>query len=126
VGMYTELYLSCEFNEDLPKEAENVLLHLFGDGPVPETLPDHQFFSCDRWGQIGRMSSFYFTPFPLSKIVKEQGNYYLTTRSDLKNYDSEIIEFLDWVKPYIDASEDDFIGYYRYEESDNPTLIYGV
>ncbi len=124
MGMYTELFLSCEFNEDLPKEAEKVLLHLFDAKDEPESLPDHEFFSCTRWRQIGSMCSFYFTPFALSKIEKEQGSYYLTTRSDLKNYDSEIEKFLNWVEPYIYAHDGDHLGHYRYEEDDKPTLIF--
>lgn len=38
----------------------------------------------------------------------------------LKNYDSEIEEFLDWLEPYIGT--EGFIGYMRYEEWEDPTL----
>lgn len=40
----------------------------------------------------------------------------------LKNYNSEIEEFLDWLEPYIETN--DFIGYMKYEEFEDPTLIY--
>ena len=39
-----------------------------------------------------------------------------------KTNDLEIEEFLDWLEPYIGT--DGFIGYIRYEEWENPTLIY--
>jgi hypothetical protein len=50
------------------------------------------------------------------------GQYHLNVRSNLKNYDSEIENFLDFISPYIET--DEFIGYMRYEESEKPTLIY--
>jgi hypothetical protein len=40
----------------------------------------------------------------------------------LKNYALEIENFLDFISPYVET--DGFIGYYRYEESENPALIY--
>lgn len=43
-------------------------------------------------------------------------------RANLKNYDNEIDKFLHWLAPYIDT--EGFIGYTRYEEYDDPTLIY--
>lgn len=38
------------------------------------------------------------------------------------NYDSEIKHFLDWLAPYIETNG--FIGYTKYEEFEDPTLIY--
>ena len=48
--------------------------------------------------------------------------YHLNVRSNLKNYDNEIEEFLNFLEPYIDTFG--FIGYMRYEEDEDPTLIY--
>jgi hypothetical protein len=129
MGMYTELYLTCRFKKDLPEEVIAVLKHLFGDfeDAPPTELPDHTFFECDRWKMIGRCSSHYFVPMATSNLYFNEGNtdqYFLTTRSDLKDYGGEIQKFLNWVMPYIEAYEGDHLGHYRYEEEDQPKLIF--
>ena len=50
--------------------------------------------------------------------------YYLCIRCNLKNYSNEIEKFVDWVMPYIRAYEEDFLGFSRYENTEQPTLIY--
>lgn len=128
MGMYTELYLSVALKKDVPKNVVEIIEHLFGERPTdPLDLPNHDFFKCSRWMMIGRCCSFYFTPMPTSRLYFDKGNtdqYYITTRSDLKNYDGEIGKFLDWVMPYIEAYEGNHLGHHRYEEDDQPTLIF--
>jgi len=46
----------------------------------------------------------------------------LTGCSNLKNYDNEIFKLLEWLAPYIDTNG--FLGFKRYEEDYDPTLIY--
>lgn len=41
-----------------------------------------------------------------------------------KNYAREIERFFEWLMPYVDGEEGDFIGYSRYEENQQPELIY--
>ena len=43
---------------------------------------------------------------------------------NIKNYNNEIEEFFEWLMPYIDGEEGDFIGYSRYEETKELTLVY--
>jgi hypothetical protein len=124
MGMYTEIYISCKIAEDIPSDALDVLKHLFGGEKEPDQIPNHPLFKKDRWSMIGRCASFYFVPDATSKMWREEmnGAYYITSRSDLKNYDGEIEAFFDWVMPYVDENEGQFIGYSRYEETDLPTL----
>jgi hypothetical protein len=129
MGMYTELFMTAELRQDASQIVKDVVLFLFGDtatAVMPKELPDHAFFACHRWDCIGSMGSYYFTPFALSKAIDDGiGNaVYFTTRSDLKNYDDEIGLFIDFIKPYL--ATQGFIGYYRYEENEHPTLIYNV
>ena len=42
--------------------------------------------------------------------------------SDLKNYHGEIEAFIKWIEPL--SSTYGFVGYYQYEEDEEPTLIY--
>lgn len=119
MGMYTELLIKAGVKSDLPAEVESVLQFLFNNGDKPEHLPSHNFFNKGRWEFIGKSSSFYHVPWSISRYEHDV----IFSRSDLKNYDSEIESFLDWVKPYINGCEGDCIGYTWYEEDDQPKLV---
>lgn len=120
MGMYTELVLNVELKKDTPPEVISILEFLANrETAIPVTTPKHEFFECDRWLMVASCSSYHFTPFSLANF---QDNY-LSTRFDLKNYDSEIEKFVDWLTPYLDAFDGDFLGYKRYEEDDMPTLL---
>ena len=43
--------------------------------------------------------------------------------SDFKNYSNEVDLFLDWINDYIHRSVCGYIGWYRYEEDDFPTVL---
>ena len=126
--MYTELYLAFGLISRTSPNVLDVLQYLFNKGPRPETLPDHRFFMCTRWDRIGTGSSHYFIPFSVSQMVYDvvQQSYFIVSLSNLKNYDSEVEHFLDFIMPYIDASPGKHIGHKRYEENDKPTLLYKV
>lgn len=125
MGTYTEILIKCDL--DLPKldadpVARAVVQYLFGtvSGDVPTELPDHEFFKSHRWGSIGRSSSYYHHPIALSSLK----DCYLFSRSDLKNYNGEIANFFDWIRPFVDEHYDKCIGYSWSEDDDEPTLIY--
>ena len=79
---------------------------------------------CDRWSMVACCDSYYFDGSTNSKMVFDNisKTWKINIRANLKNYDSEIEEFLDWLEPYIRT--EGFIGYMRYEEWEDPTLIY--
>lgn len=127
MGMYTELVLKCEISEDIDKQVEDVLQFLFNGGSKPTELPAHPFFSTGRWEFIGSCSSFYHTPFALSRYYRpdsQKGGGYVFSRSDLKNYGREIEEFLDWIMPYISEHVGMCIGWKWYEDWDKPELLF--
>ena len=127
MGMFTELYISSKLKEDTPKDIQDVVIWLFEDRSTEvRRVPDHPFFKTSRWAQIGGGSSYYFTPFETSRAVYDRvtKSVYFTSRSDLKNYDDEIGQFLDWITPYLDLETGEHIGHVRYEEDEKPTLIY--
>jgi hypothetical protein len=119
MGMYTELVLKAEIEEDAPKQVHDVLNFLFNGAEEPKEKPEHDFFTKERWTMIGRCCSFYHTPFSLSKY--SEGHIF--SRSDLKNYNGEIEAFIDWLRPYINEFEGHCIGWTWYEEYDVPTLL---
>lgn len=125
MGMYTEIYLTVQIIDNPPKDVIDVLLSMFGEGKA-ENLPDHPFFKKQRWNMVGKSSSFYFVPKSTTEMFETYGNWYITSRSDLKNYDGEIEAFFDWIMPFIHAPEGQFIGYSRYEEHYEPKLYYKI
>ena len=129
MGMYTEWVLKCEVRDDVPADVRAVLNFLFNGADEPSRVPRHAFFSCPRWRMIGSCSSFYHTPFALSKYsdgLEDDGSRggYIFSRSDLKNYDEEIEQFLDWLMPYLDHETGACIGWTWYEEHEQPTLLF--
>lgn len=125
MGMYTELVLKCSVKKSSPCEVLNVINHLFNGGEDVVDVPDHEFFKCSRWMFIGNCSSYYHHPKTINDVhdVEYSDSLHIFSRSDLKNYDDEINKFIDWVKPYLDHSPGECIGWQWYEEDDKPTLI---
>jgi len=123
MGMHTELLLKCRLRPRgvLPAGVPEVLDFLFNyKGPVEESkIPNHSFFDCARWAFIGSCSSYYHIPWSVSEYSED----YIFSRSDLKNYEQEIEEFLGWLHPYLDICGSEVIGWKWYEEDGRPTLI---
>lgn len=73
-------------------------------------------------------NSYDFVPrsmhlFEFDEIAK---GWVLITKSALKNYSQEIEKFIDWLRPHLACDVDEMIGYYRYEESREPTIVYST
>ncbi len=129
MGMYTEFIFQGETKANLPKEIKELIDYFFGDTfeldigqPVQYKLPDHPFFKCDRWNQIGHIGSYYFNPFALrykQDHIQEDGTERVFLLCNLKNYHDEIKLFLDWIDPYTEH----YWGYYCYEEDEAPTFF---
>jgi hypothetical protein len=126
MGMYTELFIQCRLKkvDTVPDYVIPILEFMMGDGEVEPSLPSHSFFKTGRWGHMLRSNSYYLTPISVSKLQHDNaGQYTFIARCDLKNYEGEIEHFIDWLTPYIDASDGEVIGHTRYEEEDIPTLL---
>lgn len=126
MGMYTELNIGVEIAND--RQAINILKYMLGDSDIKPELPDAELFNTSRWEYMLRCDSYYFDGQTDSKLFedalygKDNPKFYLNVRCNLKNYDSEIDCFMKWLCPYIIT--DGFLGYKRYEECEDPTLIY--
>jgi hypothetical protein len=128
MGMYTEFHFNSQLIEDVPAEVVDVLKFMVGESEEePTKLPKHELFDEGRcWRFMLRTGSYYFDADTISTIRYDKiaRAYYLCIRCDLKNYGSEIENFIDWVMPYLDKYEGNFLGFYRYEENEEPTLVY--
>lgn len=130
MGMYTELHLCVRMNPNLPKEVVDILHFMVGHSDeMPsiedDGLPDHPLFRTGRWFFMLRSDSYYFAMLPNAEFQFDDiaNQYYLSIRTNFKNYDDEIAKFLNWIMPYVEY-RDECYGYIRYEEDKLPTLIF--
>lgn len=127
MGMYTELHFNSELKKTTPVEVLDVLGYMLGEREEkPSDLPEHPLFGTERWQIMLRMDSYYFDADTHSTMRFDEisETFYLCIRCNLKNYDSEIEHFIDWIMPHLDKYDGNFLGFYRYEEDEEPTLIY--
>ena len=88
-------------------------------------LPDHPLFLTENWQYMLVADSAYFPGDPHAELIYDNYTnvWELAVRSSLKNYNSKIELFLNFIQPYI-ADDYCFIGYMRCEEMVDPALIY--
>jgi hypothetical protein len=123
MGMYTELHYNVELRKAVPAKVIEVLKYMLDNDEPCEGKPNHPLFVTDRWPVMLRMSSAYFPARTHSELFEEYGQWHLGVRCNLKNYCGEIEKFIDWLDPYVEAFEGDFLGFHRYEESEEPVVI---
>ena len=126
MGMYTELIFGAELKQDTPQNVIEALKYMMGD--IEEKPKDFPLPS-GRCEWLFRGSSFYFgVSTSVSKMwFDEIGKaWVLSTRSNIKNYGSEIEIFLEWIKPCIDSGSghNDMYAIVTYEEEEEPTIYY--
>ena len=124
MGMYTEIFVSVRLYK-MPEDVFSVLQFLVNGGEMPKELPKHEFFETNRWQHVLTMSSYYFIPRSVNEFFYDEiaAQWFLVSLSNLKNCGSEIEKFFDWLMPFIDASEGEMAGYYRYEEELLPVVV---
>ena len=134
MGMYTDILFRAEIKPDwaddpkvkLAFETLSLDMSPRVDDRDRHLLPGHEFFDCDRWQSLSWCSSYYF-PASNHNVWEHEEPTGLTSwsfRANLKNYDDEIAKFFDWVDPYVNGADGDFLGYSLYEEGNTPTLYF--
>lgn len=132
MGMYTEIHFNAELRKDTPEEVIEILKYMVGGDLIDDPMNDadltsiHDLFHCDRWGFMLRCDSYYFSSDTRSTLRFDDisKSYFLCIKSNLKNYSGEIEKFIDWIHPYLDEFDGDYLGHYRYEEDSCPRLIF--
>lgn len=140
MGMYTELNIEVTVK---PKDATTLAIlqaMVNGDDATltlleeAGKLPDYTLFTASpRWKWMLRSDSFYFDHVADSSLHDRFAHYderpegtelerVLNVRCDLKNRNEDIELFIEWIHTFTKTRG--FIGYMRYEENRNPTLIY--
>jgi hypothetical protein len=118
MGMYTEIYVNVDLKKETPYEVICVLKAICEKDFKPKHLNDYP----DRWGALFCSGSYYTPNTSCANLTFDNisGQYSLLGKGDIKNYDGEIEAFFTFIKPWC---EEGFIGYYRYEENREPTLV---
>ena len=127
MGMYTELVMACELPKDTPEKIINIIKYMLGEiDECPNIIEERDpLFNTTRWRCMLRSSSYSFIKSRATSSLWYDGiakQYILSIWCNLKNYDEEVDKFLNWIINY--TTSYGFVGYKRYEEFDNPTLIY--
>jgi hypothetical protein len=118
MGMYTEIYVNVDLKEDTPKHIVDVL-RLICDGYTPDGFPSR---TCCLFSNCS-----YYTPRThVNHLTYDEigRQWSLLGKGDLKNYENEIEYFFTWLTPWVEGEPGDFIGYHRYEEAQEPTLVF--
>lgn len=128
MGMYTELHFNSRLKSNTPKKVISILKFMVGDVNInnePPT-PSHPLFDDTRWSFMLRCDSSYFDADTYSTIrwCDTSKAYYLNIRTNFKNYNEEIDLFIDWINPYLEKEDGEFLGFSRHETSEKPTLIF--
>lgn len=108
MGMYTQLHLDLELKRNTPKE-------------IIDTLTDMVNGESKKWDN---RLNYCFNSNSHSKLWKDDitKSYKLFVHCDFKNYGNEIDTLLEWLRPHIETKG--MIGYTRYEECNEPTILY--
>jgi hypothetical protein len=123
MGMYTELIFGARLKKDTPNEVIETLRYLVGDIEKPEKV------AIDLWRNPLNFGSYYFAVnSPVRKMWFDEidEKWHISTRANIKNYESDIEKFLEWIKPFVAGGSGtrDMYAIVIYEESDEPTIYY--
>lgn len=135
MGMYTELNIGIRLKKDLPPDVLKALQYMTSELDAHEKSidfnTDHSLFKTDRWKwMLHSGGSYYFDAQPMLhwKFDEISKGWNLSFVTNIKNYSSEWEEFLKFIAPHVDNFGDNdkalYIGTYRYEESESPTLVF--
>lgn len=124
--MYTELIFGATLKKDTPSQVIQALKYMLGEiseKPIDFPLPEGR---CEWLFQGG---SYYFAinnPVKRMWLDDIDKQYHISTRSNIKNYNSEIQFFLEWIKPYLETGSGsrDLYAIVIHEEQSEPNLYY--
>lgn len=127
MGSFTEFQFGARLPKETPEEVIEALNVMVGNREARriEHAPKHPLFECDRWAHMFTAYSAHFSTRGMAELVwvDTYNSWCLTVHSSFKNYNDEITKFVDWISPYLEEIDGDFLGYHRYESDRLPTLI---
>lgn len=119
MGMYTELIFGCKLKKETPSEVINDLKYYCDLSDMDES--ELIFKTKSGRNPLDNGGSYCFgvtnsqPQMWLDDITK---SYHISTRTNLKNYEDEIEDFLNWIRPWIDqgSGEREMYAIVTYEQ----------
>ena len=130
MGMYTELVFGARLKEDTPKHIIEMLKVIFQQQERLSRKYEDQENNFPNIGKIPFGGSYYFAvQHSLSRLSYDNisKDWTVCIRCNIKNYNNEIQNFIEWITPYIaegSGQNGDFLGYTLYEEDMEPHLLW--
>ena len=122
MGMYTELIFGAELKESTSNDIIESLRYFIGESDV---IPS---FRLSGGRRLCRGSYYFGVNRPVNKMWFDDisKTYHVSIRCNLKNYQGEIQEFLEWIEPYIESGsgEREMYAIVMYEEDYEPKIYY--
>ncbi len=129
MGMYTELILGARLKSETPQSVIDTLKYMCDcDNNNPPA--DYPFHAHSRMSWMLCCGSYYFGvahgPAPTLTYDDISRQWTIASRSNLKNYESEIETLLNWLRPHIarGSGTRNFYAIVCYEEQAEPTIYY--
>ena len=129
--MYTELIFEAELSKDTPKGLIDAFTTVSGkDTGIEVTSSKLEISNFIEKFDLNMLVNCCSAYFPAQhSFFNMYYNKYLNTygifiRSDLKNYEQQINEFLEFIKPYVvmGCGSNDIYAYVLYELDERPTI----
>lgn len=128
MGAYTELIFGASIKKDAPKEVINTLHYLVNGKKIYEEVEIKKSVTVGRNVLNGGGSYYFGVCNGVAKMWFDdiRSEWIISSRTNIKNYESEIETFLEWIKPFIESGSGDREMYAItiYEEQSEPTVYY--
>lgn len=119
MGMYTEIFANADLKPETPQHVLDVLRAICEQDDSSPCLKGYPY----SWVCLFSNGSYYTPLTQCSTLSYDEiaGRYSIIGKGDIKNYNREIESFFEFIKPWCEPG---FIGYHRYEEFREPTLVF--
>lgn len=119
--MYTQLIFTATLKADTPIEVINTIRIMLDE--IEESDIIRPVFETSTGRNPLRGSGGPFSN-PISYFKFKNNLWTLKNRANIKNYENEINQFLDWILPYIESCPNNIYATIRYEEDEGSTPLY--
>ena len=127
--MYVEFHFNAKLKDNTPENVFRILQYMIDFDIFEVMIPAHPFFKTKKWHHILASDSGVFDASTESTIHCHHyalgvTKNFLCVKCSFENDEDEVEKFIDWITPYLDKTTGDFLGFYRYESTQNPVLIF--
>lgn len=120
MGMYTQLSFYAKLRKDTPEQVIQTMFHLLNIKEIENPLFKASSGRCVLIGGSAYFDETYFN------VSFRKGHWIFKTQSNIKNYEDELQQFINWIKPFVLKGMFDSGSFAMtlYEEDEIPILFY--